>query len=730
MIPADSSVPPRRDLVLIGGGHSHVGVLRAFMMRPEPGLRLTLIAKELEAPYSGMLPGFVAGMYTREDAHIDLLPLAQAAGARLIIGAATGLDLEERRVFIEGRDSLRFDLLSLNVGITPRLNGVEGAAAHGIAVKPVSQFAARWEALRKAAAAADGPRRIAVIGGGAAGFELSLAAARRLRAEADAPDDFDFTLISGGPLLIGFARGVQAAARKALAETKVHVIEGDAALSLSGDAIQLASGAVVPCDAALIAADAQAPTWLAKTGLARDAEGYLAVAPTLESLSHPGVFAAGDCAAVEGYPRPKAGVFAVRQGPPLAANLRRAARDEPLRPFRPQSRFLSLLATADGSAIASRGGWSAQGAWVWSWKDRIDRAFMDKHRPAPMAQSDAMRCGGCAAKIGPATLNAALARLGDRPPAEDAAILDQGGRSLRLESVDYFRAFWSDPWLFGRIAANHALGDLYAMGAEPETAQAIVTLPRLSPTLAAEDLFQITAGARSLLQREGIALVGGHSGEGAEMAVGFSVSGRAPRAGLLRKGGLKAGDRLILTRPIGSGVLFAAAMRGLAKGSAIQTALEAMQRSHAPIVEILQAHGATAATDVTGFGLAGHLLEMLEASNAFAQVDLSAVPLYPQARALAEAGMVSTLLPENLAQAGRLAAPSGVALDALSLAVLLDPQTSGPLLVATPQDNAINCLAALRVAGATEAAIIGVVESESSLSARICVHETLAPSTS
>lgn len=709
--------PLRRDLVLIGGGHAHLGVLRAFAMRPEAGLRLTLIAKELEAPYSGMLPGYVAGAYSREECHIDLLPLATAAGARLIHGEAEGLDPEERRIRIKGRPDLGYDLLSVNVGITPKLAGVAGAAEHAIAVKPVSAFADRWEALRQAAARPGGPRRIAVVGGGAAGFELVLAAARRLRGEAEARGEnshaWSFSLIAGGGLLEGFAGRARAVARAALDAAKIVLIEEDPAVAVDSGAIRLASGAQIASQATLVAGEAEAPYWLSATGLALDDRGYLAVGPDLQSLSHPGVFAAGDCAGVKGFQRPKAGVFAVRQAMPLARNLRRAASGQAPRPFRPQERFLSLLSTADGRAIASRGDWSAEGAWVWRWKDRIDRAFMDRHRPAPMTEEledGQMRCGGCAAKIGPLTLAGALARLGQRPEPEDAAVLDDGGPALRLETVDFFRAFWPEPWLFGRIAANHALSDVYAMGGRPRTAQAIAVLPHAAPRLQQEDLFQLTAGLRSLLEREGVSLIGGHSSEGAELAVGLAVSGAVERESVLRKGALRPGDRLILTRPIGSGVLFAAAMRGQARGRAVAAALEAMQRSHAPALEILRRHGATALTDVTGFGLAGHLLEMLEAADLAAEIDLAAIPLFAQARPLAAAGVASTLLPENLKLGGDIAGPSGAPPDSLAMTLLFDPQTAGPLLAGVPPHSAEACVSALRAEGLAEAALIGWAE--------------------
>ena len=170
-----------RRIVLVGGGHTHVEVLRSFGMRPEPGVGLTIIAKEIEAPYSGMLPGFIAGHYTHDDCHIDIVRLAQFAGARVIHGEVIGVDRANKRVLVEGRVPVGYDLLSLNTGITPLLDGIAGADQHALAVKPVSTFAPRWQGLEDSALTPDGPRRFAIIGIGAAGFELVLAIRHRLR---------------------------------------------------------------------------------------------------------------------------------------------------------------------------------------------------------------------------------------------------------------------------------------------------------------------------------------------------------------------------------------------------------------------------------------------------------------------------------------------------------------------------------------------------------------------
>ena len=348
-----------KDIVLVGGGHAHVFVLKSFGMNPEPGVRLTLIAKELAAPYSGMLPGFVAGHYSLDECHIDLVRLAQFAGARVIHGAMCGIDRANKRVLIEGRPPLGYDLLSIDVGITPLLEPIAGAARYAIAVKPVSLFAAKWQALEARVVTSDGPRQIAVVGGGAAGVELVLAARHRFHMLAIkagiSADAFSFALIAGNALLPSHNARAQALARTALSEAGISLIEGDPALTITAHTVDLASGRSIRADAVLISTKAAAPAWFAATDLPRDSAGFLAARPTLQLLDDDDVFAVGDCASVAEYPREKSGVFAVRQGPAVTSNLRRRCKGEAAKPFKPQERFLTLVSLGDKRAIAARG---------------------------------------------------------------------------------------------------------------------------------------------------------------------------------------------------------------------------------------------------------------------------------------------------------------------------------------------------------------------------------------
>ncbi len=705
-----------RDLVLVGGGHAHVHVLKSFGMRPMPGVRLSLVAREIETPYSGMLPGYVAGHYTLDECHIDLAPLARFARARLIHAEAIGLDRERRQVILAGRPGIRFDVVSLNVGATPNLS-VPGAAEHTIPVKPIHLFAAHWEALKARVEQSPAPVSIAVVGGGAGGVELALAIRHRLG------DKAIVSLVSKGRLMASHAPRTRALLHKALIDRGVALREEIEVTRVESKALILAGGERLKADEILWVTEAAAPGWLATTGLSLDGQGFLALADTLRSPDDTQVFAAGDAASVMAHPRPKAGVFAVRQGPPLADNLRRALAGRPLRPFVPQRHFLSLIGTGDGRAVASRGGLALEGEWLWHLKDWIDRRWMEGYTelpammPMPMPAPEETRCGGCGAKVGATALSRALARLPRRPQRDGvllgladrddvAAISVPAGRAL-LQSTDFFRALVDDPYLFGRIAAIHALGDLHAKGATPHSALALAVVPYAPPEQVEEDLAQMLSGAEGVLAEAGAALTGGHSSEGTELAFGLTVNGTAAPDAILRKGGAAPGDVLILTKPLGTGVVFAASMQGRARGRWIVAALASMTRSLGPASQILRDHGAHAMTDVTGFGLIGHAREMAEASRVGITLNPAALPALDGALALLSQDIASTLAPENR-RARRTLADDGGWAGAPEYELLFDPQTAGGLLAALPADQAETCLAALDRLGET-ATIVGTV---------------------
>lgn len=733
----DNDRPVKRDLILVGGGHSHALALPMLAMKRPADVRITLISDSSLTMYSGMLPGVIAGHYSLDQAQIDLNRLCRAYGVRFINDRVTGIDPARKLIHCERHPAFSYELLSLDIGSIPD-GAVPGADNHAIGVKPVPGFLAWWEAFQQRMLSGTDERQwqVATVGGGASGVEVALAMQHRLasltRADGRSPDVRFHVVVPEDRILPGHNARVKRRYEQVLEQRGVQVHRDFRVIRVRDGTLIAADGRELPADGIVWTVSAGGFPWLANTGLQLDDRGFIQVDDYLRSISHPSVFAAGDTAIQVNHPRPRAGVFAVRQGMPLAANLLRWLNNQPLQPFQPQKDFLSLISTGDRYAVASRGPWAWSGSWIWRWKDHIDRRFMarfdrDLPRPPPAASKSGgpeaepeMRCGGCGAKVGQTVLERVILDLVtengpdtlvglDHP--DDAAVLRVPPDRVLVQSVDAFRAMIEDPWQFGQIAANHALGDLFAMGARPRTAQALVTLPYAAEDRLADDLLQLMSGALRIFRHEGVSLVGGHTAEGAEMSLGFVVNGDADPRRLLRKGGLKPGDRLILTKPLGTGILFAADMRHQAQGRWIEAAVASMCQSHAAAVQILGHSRVRACTDVTGFGLVGHLVEMLRTSGCTARLFLDRLPLLEGAREAAAAGWLSSLQPEN--ERGRHLVANAADFQRHDLwPLLFDPQTAGGLLAGVPEDQAHACLGRLQDAGYSQARIIGEVSGD------------------
>jgi selenide,water dikinase len=711
--------PQLRDLVLIGGGHTHALVLRMWAMNPLPGTRMTVINPDPAAPYTGMLPGLIAGHYRRNELMIDLVRLARFAGARLILDRATGIDRDQRLIHLAGRPPLPFDIAAIDIGITSDLPSLPGATDHAVAAKPLGRYSVAWEAF-----VALPPERpnVTILGAGLGGVELALASAHRLGPGARV------TLIDrSADFLPSLTTSACNTLRRHLTQASITLRLATEVAAITPTSVTLTTGETLPSDFTLTATGARPHPWLADTGLHHQ-NGFLVTDATLRT-SDPLIFASGDCAQLPD-PRPKSGVFAVRAAPVLLHNLRAALTGKPLKPFRPQSDYLKLISLGSQSALAEKWGLTATGPRFWRLKDRIDRRFMDRFGPYPQmaepkAPSDATEglaahlnqrplCGGCGAKLGPDVLSQALATLPAPArhevrsgPGDDAAILaTQDG--AQVITTDHLRAFSHDPRLMARIAALHAMGDVWAMGADPQVALAQITLPPLGPDLQTRMLAEIMDEAAQTFRDAGADVVGGHSTEGAELTIGFTVTGTATRP--IGKGGAQPGDALILTKPLGSGTILAAEMAmaqvpGLLMGEVWAACITQMTRDQGTAAALLAPH-AHAMTDVTGFGLAGHLLEMLDASVASATITLADIPLMSGAVELAAGGHGSSLQPANLAAVSwRMTTPHDP-----RAGLLTDPQTAGGLLAAVPPDQAQSLLAQLKAAG-HDAAIIGRITS-------------------
>lgn len=760
-MPLSAAVSARPRVVLVGGGHSQVQVLRAMMMRPWPEARVTVVLDIPVAIYSGMVPGFVARQYRASELEIEVVPLARLAGAEVVLTPAVGVDPRRRRVLLEGRAPLAYDFCSFDIGSTVAGLDLPGVREHACATRPISRLVAEIESV--SAAFLDGdparPFEVVVAGGGAGGVELAFTLRERLLrdgAGASRPArSLRVTLLQAqDEILTGFPRSLAARARRQAAARGIRIRTGAEVAEAAAGSVTLRGGETLPADALVWAVGAGSRETLRESGLPLDDRGFVLTRPTLQTVGDDRIFAVGDCATLADWPdTPKAGVYAVRQGPFLSENLRRAVAGRPLTRYRPQRDFLTLLNLGDGSALGAKWGQSFEGEWVMRWKDRIDRRFMERFQVLDEGDAtaaafsrmdtkamDAMLCGGCAAKAGQTTLDEALGRLreelgpGARPPGgaagrvrlglgqpDDAAAFVTPGGDTVVSSVDWFRGFSEDRWLVGKVAAANALSDLFATGAAPRYATALVCLPEEeSREERAESLFQLLAGARSLFDERGVTLLGGHTTVGPELTVGFAVEGHPLGEELLTLDGAAPGDGLWLTKDLGVGVVLRGVRLGRGRGAWLRAAAAQMVRPNEAAARAAVSCGLAAATDVTGFGLASHLAEMLRASGVAAEVWVPALPALPGAEALLASGLRSTAHAENRRIVRGMRVEDGAPAHP-RFELLFDPQTAGGFLAAVPPAREEAFGAALAEAG-VPAARIGVVTSprEDSAAALLC----------
>ena len=380
MTPTSHASPGLKHLVLLGAGHAHVHVLRGLAQSRPADIHLTVIAPYPRQLYSGMVPGFVAGHYTLDQCVIPLAGLLAGCGAHYIEDSGVAIDADAKTVTLASGDAVAWDWLSVNTGPVMDRETIEsampGAREHALFVRPIETFGALWPRL--AALAQSRPIELAVIGAGAAGLELAMAAAHALRG-AGYPAGSRVTLLTGGPPpASSYSQALQRRVGLALLRSGVTVVQ-DACVGIAAGELRLAGGTHLACDAPLLAVGAQAPGWLAGSGLALDEAGFVAVNSCQQSTSQPCVFAVGDVASRIDAPHPRSGVHAVRAGPPLLANLQAAVRGQPLRPYQPPARTLNLIACGERYAIAAWGGLHVEGRWVWRLKDRIDRGFVARY---------------------------------------------------------------------------------------------------------------------------------------------------------------------------------------------------------------------------------------------------------------------------------------------------------------------------------------------------------------
>ncbi len=684
----------RRHVVLLGVGHTNAHVLRMWRMHAPPDTDLTCISNFPVVTYSGMLPAVLAGQFPKEAMELDLVRLCASSSARLITDPVIGLDHARRELRFENRPNIPFDFLSIGIGSIPAVNDVHVESEAFVRIKPMQTFLQRLRSTIESRVATAKPSafKVVIVGSGVAGMEIAFCLPPFLASVTDLPCQLRMITRSDN-LVPDLERRTRRLLTDELCRRGISVTMSTAVSQVLPDAIVVEDGTRIDVDLVIWATGASAPPLLGQLGLALDTRGFLETDRVLQSTSMDGVFAVGDSGSIRGEPLPKAGVYAVRQSPVLWQNMHRYLAGKPLEEYRPQRSFMKLINLGDGRAVGQWKKLAFSGRWVTRLKHHIDSKFMDMFRIEPgmsmgtghASDGDGLdqQCRGCGCKLGPEVLGSALDNTKGKN-YEDAAEIGSSERGLLIASTDFFSSPFQDAFMAGRVAALHSASDVIASAGIPSAALANVVLPPGDAESQRRVLSDLLAGARLEFAAMGASIVGGHTIVGPRMELGFTVIGNSAGRTLVRKGNLRVGDRLILTKPIGIGVLLAAHMRCECRAADYQQLVSTMlQRQHL-WATIASECGITAGTDITGFGLAGHLLEMLDASEVAAEVRLDAIPQLPGAAQAVNDGIRSTLTPANRRMESKIEA-SDRCRQAPEYDLIFDPQTCGGLLLGVPE---------------------------------------------
>ena len=728
----------RNTIVLLGVGHTNSHVLRMWKMgkRP-PNSQLVCVTDFPIATYSGMMPGVLAGQYPVEQMEIDLVRFTQSAGARLVIGKVKGLDRARQQLKFVNRPPLTYDQLSIGIGSRPSMSGISIASdAALLAVKPMQTFLKRLRdrVQQLTGKITDRPLKICVVGGGIGSIEIAFALRQRFRGQ-DIKDP-EISLVTSAPHA---GRGLLDSTVKKIANQFQHhsidVKSGNRVSGVESDRLILTDGGTVEADIVIWATNAVAHDLFENFDLEKDERGFILTRPTLQSVSDDKIFAVGDSGTIVDANLDKAGVFAVRQGPILHRNLELAVQSRPLKPYQPQKSYLKIVNVCDGTAISQHYGRSLHGKSQWWLKNRIDQKFMKMYldyAPMPMKPELAppeseMRCLGCGGKVGGQILSSVMNGLGIQDNAnvviglnnpDDAAIVKTKDGQVTV-TTDFFAAPLNDPYLVGRIAALNSLSDLFVMGAEATAGLTIVQLPEGHPKSQSRVMYELMCGAKQEMDYAGASIVGGHTIEGPRVVMGFTVLGNQ-LVNPSTKSNLRVGDRLILSKPLGSGAMLAALMQAKLRGEYFLPLINTMLISNKIALDLILKHNVAAITDVTGFGFAGHLLEMLSASKLAAEIQLDTIPTIDGAIELVDAGIESTLAPENRWREPSIELDNSDRSEEAKYKLMFDPQTCGGLLLGVRPENESAILSHLHSEGFVNAATVGTVVD--SASPKIQVH--------
>ena len=698
-------IPITNDLVLIGGGHSHLSVIMELSKKPLKGNRITLISNEIDTPYSGMIPGFIEGIYSWRESHIDLYKLCIKLNIRFIHAEVTKISAINKEVYLKGRPKLKFDVLSINSGIESNYKKIEGAQRNCVPVKPISKLANNFLKEIK------NFNSIAFIGGGAGSVELALALKKRFN---KTKRNLDITIVTGkNGILNSFPKKTKQIALNVLKEVGIKLIENKEVIQVKTNKLIMSDGTFLNIDKSILSTNAMAPKWIEQSDLKLNKDNFIVVNNAFQT-NHKFIFAAGDIVDFNKENLKKAGVFAVRSGKPLAKSIKNYISDKKNFTYKFNKNYLALIGLSNGLAIATKYNFSYSTKLNFYLKKYIDQRFIKKFNELNHNQIskikrifvsyiykifninnvyknydiNQMQCRGCAAKVPYNALKNSLSKK-IISTSEDATPINN--YPSFFQSVDMINAIISDPYVLGKIAANHAISDIISVNSKIISTMMILQLPLSRSIINSRDLEQVSYGANKIFGTYNCSINGGHTmiGKDQDPVIGFAITGEQKKPLNFRKisRNIKVNDILILTNKIGSGIIFAGINNDLIDSYFQIEVIKQMEDGNIAFGNITEKLKILSMTDITGFGLANHVLNLIKRDNGKTGLTLfpKKIPIFKGVEEAIKKGVKSSLFDNNylIARENIVYSRNEVSVDE----ILYDPQTVGGLAFVIPKEE-------------------------------------------
>ncbi|MDC1022998.1 selenide, water dikinase SelD [Alphaproteobacteria bacterium] len=696
--------PITNDLILVGGGHSHLILIMQFSKKIIEGTRITLISNEIDIPYSGMIPGFIEGTYSWRDSHIDLYKLASRLNIRFIHSKVIKISSQNKEVHFNNRPAIKFDILSINSGIQSNYNNIKGAKKYCVPVKPISRLANNFFGEIKDTNA------IAFIGGGAGSVELALAL--RKRYITDKPH-LKITIITGkNGLLSSFPKQLKQTSKNTLKEFSINIIENTEVIEVKHNKIIMSDEKILYIDKCILSTNAMAPDWLKDTDIKLNNKGFIVVNNAFQT-NNDFIFAAGDIVDFDNQNFKKAGVYAVRSGKPLAQSIKSYIKNKVGKNYKFSKNYLALIGLSNGYTIGTKYNFSYSSRFNSFLKKYIDQRFINKFNKLNYMKNknmlniinesipflkilsqknsneiNPMQCRGCGAKVPFAALKNTLAKNITATSDDASSILNYPNL---FHTIDMINAIISDPYLLGKIAANHSLSDIIAVKSNPISALMILQLPLSRPNINSRDLEQVSLGAKEIFDKHNCPINGGHTmiGKDNDPVIGFTITGESKYTKNKNYDNykLKNNDVLVLTEKIGSGIIFAGINNNMIDSHYQNDVISQMTIGNFLFSSISQDLNILSMTDITGFGLANHLLNLIKRDNNKSGLTIfpQKIPIFSGVKEAIDRNVKSSLFQSNYDTAIKhiIYGREKLLIDE----ILYDPQTVGGLAFVIPKEE-------------------------------------------